>query len=92
MGSESETAARWLATLTHARLRAEQGDARGARSILQDLLERDPADERARELLGSLPSTEGKLNAPGAPDRRKAIARLEAWLHRLEKFNGEDDV
>jgi hypothetical protein len=92
MGSESETAARWLATLTHARLRAEQGDASGARSILQELLERDPADERARELLGSLPCTEGVLTDAEAPNRRRAIERLEAWLRRLEKSNGEDDV
>lgn len=43
-----------LETVTHARLRAGQGDVRGARRILERVLERRPGDEAARALLGDL--------------------------------------
>lgn len=41
-------------TLTHARIRAAQGDLTGARRIVVAILERDPDDEAARELLAAL--------------------------------------
>jgi hypothetical protein len=43
-------------TLTHARIRAAQGDLTGARRIARAILERDPEDLAARELLASLAS------------------------------------
>ena len=43
-----------LETVTHARLRAGQGDVRGARRILTRVLSRHPGDRAAQELLGEL--------------------------------------
>jgi hypothetical protein len=43
-----------LATLTHARLRAAQGDIAGARRLLHILLRRRPDDREARALLERL--------------------------------------
>jgi hypothetical protein len=63
-----------LATLTHARLRAEQGDRRGARALLRAIVSRRPDDEQACELLGSLAG-----RAPAAI----RVRRLEEWLARL---------
>jgi len=58
-------------TLTHARLRARQGDLPGARRVLRQLLERDPADPAAHALLRDLD-----------PPRARA-ARLRRWLERI---------
>jgi hypothetical protein len=41
-------------TLTHARLRAGQGDPRGARRILRGILRREPEHAEARRLLAEL--------------------------------------
>jgi len=41
-------------TLTHARIRAAQGDVRGARKILHAILRERPAEVEARELLAEL--------------------------------------
>ena len=41
-------------TLTHARIRAAQGDVRGARSIVRALLRERPDDPEARALLEAL--------------------------------------
>ena len=41
-------------TLTHARIRAAQGDRSGARRIARAILDRDPKDEGARALLDAL--------------------------------------
>jgi len=46
-----------LATVTHARLRAEQGDVRGARAILHRVLARRPDDAEAGALLARLAGT-----------------------------------
>jgi uncharacterized protein HemY len=43
-----------LTTLTHARLRALQGDAAAARRILTAILERTPEDVEAQTLLAEL--------------------------------------
>lgn len=40
-----------FASLTHARLRARQGDYRGAARVLRELLERDPDRQEAQQLL-----------------------------------------
>jgi hypothetical protein len=41
-------------TLTHARLRAGQGDLRGACRILSAIVDRDPADDEAARFLAEL--------------------------------------
>jgi len=43
-------------TLTHARIRAAQGDLAGAREILESVLARTPDDERARRMMRDLES------------------------------------
>ncbi len=43
-----------FATLTHARLRARQGDVAGAARILRGMLDSDPDDSEARGLLAEL--------------------------------------
>jgi hypothetical protein len=105
-----------LNTLTHARLRAAQGDARGARAILRSILATDPRNAEASAFLAVLegrPSStppepgEPELDAPlgagaadlkarfhaalGAPERtraRRTIARLNAWLEKIEGERG----
>jgi hypothetical protein len=98
-------------TLTHARLRAAQGDVQHARRIVERVLGHDPNDAEARALLDELcgrtdaPATlAGEPVVPAAPvsfdarvererfrralgappDGRRAIARLERWLARIE--------
>ena len=60
-------------TLTHARIRAAQGDRSGARRIARSILERDPGDRGARDLLealgasGDLPAVEPEEPTPDVP-------------------------
>jgi hypothetical protein len=56
-------------TLTHARLRAAQGDVQGARRIVDRVLLDDPSDAEARQLLEDL---RGRSDAPAAPAREPA--------------------
>jgi hypothetical protein len=76
-------------TLTHARLRAVQGDLRGARRILREILERDPRQEEARQLLGRLEGLpQGKrdslssesLPQPAAADAKALAGRFRGTL------------
>jgi hypothetical protein len=53
-------------TLTHARLRAAQGDVQGARLIAERLLLADPSDAEARRLLEDL---RGRSDVPATPAR-----------------------
>ena len=64
---------RSFSTLTHARLRALQGDRAAAESLLSELLSRQPDHGEARELLRS-------IRQDPCDDR---IRRLEAWLARI---------
>jgi len=61
-------------TLTHARVRAAQGDVAGARRILTAMLARDPEDPGARRLLGEL---EGRTDAAGQVDADETLAPPE---------------
>jgi hypothetical protein len=58
-------------TVTHARLRASQGDVRGAREVLHAVLRRRPGDAAARDLLASL---EAEAHRPGRRDAEEALA------------------
>lgn len=78
-----------LATLTHARLRAEQGDVAGARRILDRLLLRDPLNDEARRLLRALRGSSG--SAGNAPAPRDRIRRLERWLERICRRGAAED-
>ncbi|MCP3980419.1 MAG: hypothetical protein GY716_14040 [bacterium] len=67
-----------LHTVTHARLRARQGDVRGARAILHEILRRSPAHEEACRLFDELAhrvSTAHREREEAAPaPRQKADA------------------
>jgi Tfp pilus assembly protein PilF len=93
-----------FATVTHARLRLRQGDVREARRILSGILERDPGDSAARELLAEL-SAGGRSTRDDPPEtaaenfrralgievdaRRQVIDRLENWLRRVKRNTGD---
>ena len=65
-----------FATLTHARLRATQGDVAGAARILRVILEVQPAHREARELLAELT---GRVTVKHAePPEERAPAAVPA--------------
>ena len=65
-------------TLTHARLRALQGDYAAAERLLCELLERQPDHAEARALLRSIA---GRVPIEAA----NRIRRLENWLSRIRR-------
>jgi len=90
-----------LHTVTHARLRALQGDAAGAVTILEAVLARSPGDLEARELLAELPRGAGPPpeidEGAAAPAKaasaaelthrfRRTLGRRSARRQRLERF------
>jgi hypothetical protein len=88
-------------TLTHARIRAAQGDVRGARSILERLLREQPAHAEARALLRSLASLaerdhheEAGLEpaAPVAADPRRLAAPFRRALGRERDAAGASRI
>jgi len=50
-----------MTTVTHARLRAEQGDATGARRILKRILDEDPGHGEARRMMEEIGSRADRL-------------------------------
>ena len=90
-----------LHTVTHARLRALQGDSAGAVMILEAVLARRPGDLEARELLAELPRGAGPppeidevaVAPPKAASAaelahrfRRKLGRRSASRRRLERF------
>ena len=76
-----------FATLTHARLRASQGDVEGALRILRVILAVQPAHREAQALVDEL--------AARATERQRkpgAVAQLAAWLTRVERNRGARHV
>jgi hypothetical protein len=75
--------------VTHARLRAAQGDLGGARRILGAILEREPGHAAALELLARLagvdrpPAAEPEEPAAAPPAPGDAAALAERFRHRL---------
>jgi hypothetical protein len=63
-----------LDTVTHARLRARQGDARTARTILRSILAADPSNVEARTLLDEI-GKRPDLPAAEPPDEALAAPR-----------------
>ena len=76
-----------LATLTHARLRAAQGDYGEARDLLSRFLDRHPESRPARRLLRSLEVAATTKAGPDRtpPDAAARVARLQAWLGRITR-------
>lgn len=61
-----------LTTVTHARLRAGQGDVVAARRILTAILDHSPEDDEARTLLAELA---GRSSRPGAVEVAEVAER-----------------
>jgi hypothetical protein len=59
-----------LATLTHARLRIAQGDMRGARALLREILDRRGTDPEAEELLRRIA---GRADSATASEREESL-------------------
>jgi len=74
-----------ILTLTHARIRAGQGDLAGARGVLRAILERSPNDAEAQALLEHL---SGRADRDATPERVEAVPAPEAADARFlaEKF------
>jgi hypothetical protein len=64
-----------ILTLTHARIRARQGDLAGARRVLGAILERWPDNADARALLDEL---RGRAGSEAVPERDDALTLPEA--------------
>jgi hypothetical protein len=81
-----------LPTMTHARLRADQGDLVGARRILRDILEGDPRNDEARALLARLGSRRGRQAADDrpAPAGLPAAAMADAGLPAVASAKAGD--
>ena len=77
-GSE-QTPTPW-ATVTHARIRAAQGDSRQARQILKAILQQEPSHPEATRLLGEL--AHAALGATRNPTAVQ-VERLRRWLGKL---------
>jgi hypothetical protein len=78
-----------FATLTHARLRASQGDVAGALRILRVILAVQPAHGEARAMVAEL-----ETRAPASPRASASarIRRLSAWITRAELNRGSRHV
>lgn len=74
-------------TLTHARLRAAQGDVPAALRILQEVLIAEPANAEARKLFRVL-GGEGGSSAGRQPPLTGAAA-LEAWRNAIRRNRGQ---
>jgi hypothetical protein len=67
-----------FATLTHARLRAAQGDVGGATRILRVILQVQPAHREARELLNELTERVAVPHAEPAEERAAEVVPAAA--------------
>lgn len=71
-----------LATSTLAELLEDQGHAQRALQVAEDVLARNPDDERARAVRGRL-LAKAEPEAPSS--RRQQLAELERWLETLSQ-------
>jgi len=70
-----------IATVTHARVRASQGDVFGALRVLRGVLARSPRDADALRLYSDL-----ERLVPGVRQRR--VRALAAWIERVRRRRG----
>ena len=74
-----------FSTLTHARLRAEQGDRSGARKVLRAILEREPWNREARDYFEQLAGQDRPR--PDLPQEKVPRPPVEARAEDLgERF------
>ncbi len=57
-----------LATVTHARLRAAQGDVAAASALLEAILRRSPGHPEAEEMLAGLRNRKGSVRSADVPE------------------------
>ena len=77
-----------FASLTHARLRAGQGDYRGAARLLREILERDPNRDEAQQLLLEI-GRRPDIRAPSVQEERATPPPTPADPERLAgRFRG----
>jgi len=87
-----------ILTLTHARIRAGQGDLAGARRVLRAILERSPNDAEAQALLEHLSGRSGRDATPErvesvpAPEAADARSLAEEFRRSLGSRHRESDV
>ncbi len=76
-----------LPTLTHARIRAMQGDVDGARRIVQEILSARPGDCAARALLDEIGLTQARERPEPSDESRtdSSVLALRTWLERIQK-------
>lgn len=75
-------------TMTLADLCIEQGHLEQARGILEEILSRDPGNEKAMQRLESVKNLlAARTGAPGADEKAEAVTReLNRWLKNLERL------
>ena len=86
-----------FATLTHARLRAGQGDVAGAVRILRVILAAQPNHTEARAFLGELDGRvaityRNPVGMDGKARHRARAAHLSQWLDQIRRNRGERRV
>lgn len=75
-------------TLTHARLRAAQGDLEAAGRILRAMLRDEPGNLEAKQLLATLAGpARARRRAEGRPGGREAA--LRRWLEAIGRKRGQ---
>lgn len=84
-----------LASLTHARVRAGQGDVAGARAVLEAVLRREPGDARAAQLMAALDDVPGTGHAepdeePTSPPEAADPSALRSAFRSLLAGEGAD--
>jgi len=78
-----------LPSVTHARLRAEQGDTEGARFLARQVLALRPDDEEVKHLLTRLGAEEpAALRREPAGERGTPRERLEHWIACVRRNRG----
>jgi hypothetical protein len=70
-----------IATITHARVRASQGDLAGALRVLQGVLAMAPGDAEALRL-------RDELRQALPDDRRRRARSMRAWIERVRSRRG----
>ena len=87
-----------ILTMTHARIRAEQGDVAGARRVLKGILARSPEDTEARAMLDELRGKAGRqtqaepTEALPAPEAAEARALADRFRRSLAPATRGADV
>lgn len=75
---DDEAFNRNLASVTHARLRAAQGDTTGARAVLRSVLKGNPADAAAAQMLAAIKGRQDSRHREPADPRLRPVQPAHA--------------